>query len=78
LTIINEGGRKCLPCFGLQSRYLDVELNNPDFLVLGSAFGIFGVRVRTAEEFAESIRKALASEKASIIEIVDDWRLHRF
>ena len=57
-----------------EARYLDVELNNPDFLELAAAYGVPGSRVRGPEELAATVRDALDRDGPSLIEIPDDWR----
>jgi acetolactate synthase-1/2/3 large subunit len=60
-----------------EGRYLDVDLNNPDFLALASAFGVPGHRARTAEELRAAVRQALAHDGPSLIEVPDAWRFLR-
>lgn len=55
-------------------RYVDVELNNPDFVKLAEAYGLPGVRVHGPEEFAAALRQALARRGPSLIEVPDQWR----
>ena len=47
-----------------QGRYLDVDLNNPDFLSLAAAFGVPGHRARTPGELRAAISRALAAGRA--------------
>ena len=42
-----------------EGRYLDVELNNPDFLQLAAAYGVPGSRVRGPEELHAAVAAAL-------------------
>jgi acetolactate synthase-1/2/3 large subunit len=58
-------------------RYLDVELNNPDFLQLAAAYGVVGSRVKGPEELASALRAALDRDGPSLIEVPDDWRFLR-
>ena len=58
-------------------RYLDVELNNPDFLQLAAAYGVPGQRVREAEELRAAVRAALDRDGPSLIEVPDQWRFLR-
>ncbi len=44
----NYGAIKNIQKFAHQARYIDVELNNPDFRQLASAFGVPGAQARTA------------------------------
>jgi acetolactate synthase-1/2/3 large subunit len=55
-------------------RYLDVDLNNPDFLTYAAAFGVPAHRATTAAELAEALRCALAHDGPSLIEVPDSWR----
>ena len=58
-------------------RYLDVDLNNPDFLALAAAFDIPGHRVQTADELRAAVREALGHDGPSLIEVPDRWRFLR-
>ena len=60
-----------------EARYLDVELNNPDFLQLASAFGVPSRRAGGPEEFRSALRKALDRDGPSVIEVPDQWRFLR-
>jgi acetolactate synthase-1/2/3 large subunit len=60
-----------------EGRYLDVELNNPDFLQLAAAFGVPGSRVRGPEELKAAVRDALNRDGPSLIEVPDEWRFLR-
>ncbi|MCI0680495.1 MAG: thiamine pyrophosphate-binding protein [Gemmataceae bacterium] len=55
-------------------RYIDVELNNPDFVKLAEAYGLPGTRVHGPEEFAHALRQALGRRGPSLIEVPDEWR----
>jgi acetolactate synthase-1/2/3 large subunit len=59
------------------SRYLDVDLNNPDFTALAAAFGVPALRATTPDESRAAIRQALARQGPSLIEVPDDWRFLR-
>jgi acetolactate synthase-1/2/3 large subunit len=59
------------------ARYLDVDLNNPDFLALAAAFGLPAYRARTAEELRRALRMALEIPGPSLIEVPDRWRIIR-
>ena len=48
-----------------EGRYLDVDLNNPDFLALAAAFGVPGYQATNADELRDSIRHALAHDGPS-------------
>jgi thiamine pyrophosphate-dependent acetolactate synthase large subunit-like protein len=58
-------------------RYLDVELNNPDFLQLAAAYGAAGQRVRSPDDLAVAVRTALDRDGPSLIEVPDEWRFLR-
>jgi acetolactate synthase-1/2/3 large subunit len=60
-----------------EGRYLDVELNNPDFPALASAFGVPGCRVNGPDEFHAAVREALDHDGPSLIEVPDQWRFLR-
>ena len=59
------------------ARYVDVDLNNPDFLQLASAFGVPGRRARGSEEFRTALCEALDRDGPSVIEVPDQWRFLR-
>jgi acetolactate synthase-1/2/3 large subunit len=56
------------------SRYVDTDLNNPDFIKFGESFGVPSCRARNAEEFAAAIRQAVRTDGPSLIEIPDERR----
>ena len=60
-----------------EGRYLDIELNNPDFLRLAAAFGVPGRQARSPEELAAAVREALDRDGPSLIEVPDRWRFLR-
>jgi acetolactate synthase-1/2/3 large subunit len=60
-----------------EGRYLDVDLNNPDFLSLASAFGVPGRRVKTPDELASAVRESLNYAGPTLIEVPDRWRFLR-
>ncbi len=60
-----------------QGRYLDTELNNPDFPVLSGAYGVEGRQARSPEELAAAVREALDRDGPSLIEVPDRWRFMR-
>lgn len=55
-------------------RYIDVELNNPDFVKLADAYGMPGTRVHGPDEFAQAMRQALGRRGPSLIEVPDECR----
>jgi acetolactate synthase I/II/III large subunit len=60
-----------------EGRYLDVELNNPDFLQLAAAYGVPGSRVHGPEELRAAVGAALDRDGPSLIEVPDEWRFLR-
>jgi len=60
-----------------EARYLDVELNNPDFLQLAAAFGVPGRRAHGPDELQLAVREALDRDGPSLIEVPDQWRFLR-
>jgi acetolactate synthase I/II/III large subunit len=58
-------------------RYLDVELNNPDFLQLASAYGVPASQVRGPDDLLEAVRAALDRDGPTLIEVPDEWRFLR-
>lgn len=58
-------------------RYLDVELNNPDFLTLAAAYQVPARRVSGPDELRTAIREALERGGPAVIEVPDRWRFLR-
>ncbi|WP_336245007.1 thiamine pyrophosphate-dependent enzyme [Paeniglutamicibacter quisquiliarum] len=48
------------------------ELNNPDFAALARAYGAFGVRLESAEGFADAYMQATAFEGPAVIHLIVD------
>jgi acetolactate synthase-1/2/3 large subunit len=57
-----------------QGRFLDVDLNNPDYLQLAAAYGVPGRRVQRADELQAAVRESLERDGPSVIEVPDTWR----
>jgi acetolactate synthase-1/2/3 large subunit len=57
-----------------EARFRDTDLNNPDFVLLGRAYGVHARRARDAAELAEALRAGLAHDGPSVIEVPDRWR----
>jgi acetolactate synthase-1/2/3 large subunit len=57
-----------------EGRYLDTDLNNPDFMKLAEAYGLPAARVANADEFSGAFRAALKRQGPSLIEVPDQWR----
>ncbi|SIO08345.1 acetolactate synthase-1/2/3 large subunit [Singulisphaera sp. GP187] len=60
-----------------EERYLDVELNNPDFLKLADAFGVPAARANDAAALREAVTAALERQGPTLIEVPDRWRSFR-
>jgi acetolactate synthase I/II/III large subunit len=60
-----------------EGRYLDVDLNNPDFLQLAAAYGVPGRRAKGPEDLIAAIRAGLDRDGPSVIEVPDQWRFLR-
>ena len=60
-----------------QSRFVDIELNNPDFIRFGESFGVPCFRAPNSEQLVSSLRKALRQDGPSLIEVPDKWRSMR-
>ena len=58
-------------------RYLDVELNNPDFLELAAAFDVPARKAGNPDELLAAVREALDRDGPSLIEVPDRWRYLR-
>jgi acetolactate synthase I/II/III large subunit len=55
-------------------RYLDVDLNNPDFPLLAASFGVALARAGDPPAFREALRAALEHPGPTLIEVPDRWR----
>ena len=56
------------------SRYIGVDLVNPDYVDLARAYGIPGVRARTPEEMEAQVVAALTRDEPTIIDVpVAEW-----
>lgn len=53
-------------------RVIGTTLTNPDFKMLGTAFGLYSERVTCDADFESALRQAIASNKPALIEIVCD------
>jgi acetolactate synthase-1/2/3 large subunit len=60
-----------------EARYLDTDLNNPDFIELASAYGVHAERVRSADELRVAVHAALDRDGPTVIEVPDQWRFLR-
>ena len=53
-------------------RVSGTALRNPDFAALARAYGAFGARVETTEEFAPAFAEALASGRPALLHVILD------
>jgi acetolactate synthase-1/2/3 large subunit len=53
-----------------ESRFLAVDLRNPDFALFAKAFGAYYWRVNTKEAFSAALAEALRVTKVSLIEVI--------
>ncbi len=53
-------------------RVIGTDLSNPDFTALARAYGAHGECVKRTEEFAPALKRAQASGKAAVIELILD------
>ncbi|MGE5754586.1 MAG: thiamine pyrophosphate-binding protein [Planctomycetaceae bacterium] len=56
------------------ARFHDVDLNNPDFLRLASAFGIPAAQAPDPDALRRAVRDALDRAGPTLIEVPDRWR----
>jgi len=54
-------------------QFIGVDLCSPDFVQLAHAFGAYGERVTTPAAMGKAIKKSLAADKPTIIEIPWGW-----
>jgi len=54
-------------------QYIAVDLNNPDFVRLAHAFGVYGERITTPEALSAALSHALFADKPTVIEIPWGW-----
>lgn len=54
-------------------RYLGVDLENPDFLGLGAAYGVPGVRATSPDELEAAVTEAARHDGPSIIDVPIGW-----
>jgi len=71
------GAMKNIQRIRFEGRYVDSELNNPDFVLLASAYGVPASRVHDAAALASALRAALSVEGPTLIEVPDRWRYLR-
>jgi acetolactate synthase-1/2/3 large subunit len=54
-------------------QFMSVDLINPDFVALAEAFGAYGEKVVSPEEFGVALKAALQAGKPTVIEIPWGW-----
>jgi acetolactate synthase-1/2/3 large subunit len=54
-------------------REYGTSLVNPDFAALGAAYGALGLKVSRDEEFLPAFKKALATDRSALIEVLTDY-----
>lgn len=57
-----------------ESRYIDSDLNNPDFVKFGESFGVPSCQARDGAELATALQAALLRNGPSLIEVSEAWR----
>jgi thiamine pyrophosphate-dependent acetolactate synthase large subunit-like protein len=57
-----------------ESRFIDTDLGNPDFVKLADACGVPGERAADAATLAAALRRALGRDEPTLIEVPDEWR----
>lgn len=50
-----------------------MDLLNPDFAALGTAYGAVGFKVTRDEEFLPAFKKAMAADRSALIEVMTDF-----
>lgn len=71
------GAIKNLQRINYESRYRDVDLNNPDLLQLAAAFGVPARRAADANGLTQALWEAIKQEGPFLIEVPDRWRYLR-
>jgi len=54
-------------------KHSDLAFNNPDMEMLAKAFGMYGKQITSAEEFAPTLREALAQDGPALIAVPIDY-----
>lgn len=60
-----------------EGRYLDVDLNNPDFLALAASFGVASTRAADPDALRRAVAEAVDRPGPTVIEVPDRWRFFR-
>jgi acetolactate synthase-1/2/3 large subunit len=74
IILLNDGGFGAVRHYQRFNfgRYVGVDLQNPDFTRLASAFGLDGARVETPKELSSGITEAFKSRDSFLLEVVVD------
>ncbi len=59
------------------ARYIDVELNNPDFVRLANAYGVRASQAGGPDELRAAVAEGLKRDGPTLIEVPDNWRFMR-
>ncbi|PIC70782.1 acetolactate synthase [Sporosarcina sp. P16b] len=57
------------------NRMVGTQLSNPNYKEIAESFGGFGERVTNTDEFVPALKRALASNKPALIEVLTDPRI---
>ena len=85
IVLVNDGAYgnvRRIQATSYGNRLIASDLQNPDFMKLADAFGVQGVRAKTADALRKALRKGFASNVTTLIEIPagvmpDPWSLLR-
>ncbi len=72
IVVLNDGGYGAIrhyQRFNFNSRYVGVNLMNPDFARLAESFGLKGMCVRTCKELESSLKDGLESKKTAVLDV---------
>jgi len=58
-----------------ESRYIGVELNNPDFAGLAKAFGAEGHRLQSPDQLVPLVKQGLSADHLFLIDVPIDYRI---
>ena len=71
--VVNDGALSAIKgsqLKGCEGRTIDTDLQNPDFVQFAESFGAYAKRVENLDDFKQTLREALASEKPALIEVM--------
>ncbi len=85
IVLVNDGAYgnvRRIQATSYGNRLIASDLQNPDFMKLADAFGVQGIRAKTADALRKALRKGFASNVTTLIEIPagvmpDPWSLLR-